>query len=76
MRGLLSSAKIGSWHNATHTMAPANAAIGNSRRPWNSRTPFQIMPQARKVIAGGNSLGNSNSGAGVPQSAIDAAPIK
>ncbi len=39
-------------------MAPAKAAIGSSGRPWNSRTPFQIMPQARKVSACGNSGGN------------------
>ena len=52
------------------------AAVGNSGRPWNSRTPFQIMPQARNVSACANSLGKSIIGAGAPQSAIDDAPIK
>ena len=57
-------------------MAPAKIATGNSRRPWNSRTPFQIMPQATKISAAGNSGGNANIGAGALHSAIDEAPIR
>ncbi len=76
MRAWLPGGSIGNWHSTSHVIAPANAATGNSRRPWNSRTPFHTMPQAKKVKACGNSGGNRNSGAGAPQSAIDEAPIK
>ena len=57
-------------------MAPAKSAIGSSRRPWNSRTPFQIMPQAMKIIAAGHSGGSRTSGGGAPHSAIEEAPIR
>ena len=76
MRSWLPCGSSGSWQSTSHTMAPAKAAIGSSRRPWNSRTPFQIMPQATKVSACAISVGNWYTGAGAPQSAIDADPSK
>ncbi len=57
-------------------MAPAKIATGKSRRPWNRRTPFQIMPQATKINAAGNSCGNANIGAGELHNTIDEAPIR
>jgi hypothetical protein len=57
-------------------MAPAKAAIGHSRRPWNSRTPFQIMPQAKNSSASENSVGSFTTGDGVLQKPIEAAPIR
>ena len=49
----------GNWQSESHTNAPAKAATGNRRRPRNSRTPFQIMPQATKIIANGISDGST-----------------
>jgi len=51
-------------------------ATGKSRLPWNKRTPFQIMPQARKVNAPGTTEGNAMIGSGMLASAIAAAPIR
>jgi hypothetical protein len=51
-------------------------ANGNTRLPWNSRTPFQIMPQARKVSAPGTIGGNWMIGVGMVPNAIAEAPIK
>ena len=51
-------------------------ALGSKRLPWNSRTPFQIMPQARKVKAPGTASGNLINGVGMLHSAIDEAPIR
>lgn len=50
-------------------------AKGSTRLPWNSRTPFQIMPQARKVNASGTAGGNLINVDGMLPSASDEAPI-
>ena len=60
----------------SHTSAPAKAATDNMRRPWNSRTPFQTMPQAMKIKAAGTSGGKANIGCGTLHSAIEEAPIR
>jgi hypothetical protein len=51
-------------------------ASGNRRLPWNRRTPFQIMPHARKVNAPGTTGGNVIIGSGMLASAIPEAPIR
>ena len=43
---------------------------------WNSRTPFQTMPQARNVNAPGTAAGSLINGAGFVPSAIADAPIR
>ena len=57
-------------------MAPKKFMIGITGRPWNRRTPFQIMPQATKIKAAGTSGGSVNNGDGALHSAIDEAPIR
>jgi hypothetical protein len=51
-------------------------AKGKGRLPWNKRTPFQIMPQARKVNAPGTTEGNVMIESGILASAMAAAPIR
>jgi hypothetical protein len=51
-----------------HTTAPANSAPGNTARPWNSRAPFQIMPQAMNSSALGSSGVTTTKRSWVPQS--------
>ena len=73
---MLPDDNAGTWLRVSQLTAPAKIATGNKVRPWNSRTPFQIMPQATKSNADGNSRGKGNNGVGALHKANDEAPIK
>ncbi len=76
MRALLPSANAGNGETSSQITAPAKTANGNRRRPWNRRTPFQIMPQAMNISAEETSGGTRNRCAGALHSAIAEAPIR
>ena len=76
MCAMLPLESAGTWQSTSQTTAPAKMATGNTRRPWNSRMPFQIMPQATKISAAGTSRGMTNSPEGALQNTIDEAPTR
>src|ERR1044071_1949800 len=75
-RALSLVAIAGKRMQTSHAIAPANDASGNGSRPWNRRTPFQIIPQAMNMIAPATSAGTDKRGCGAFHNAIEDAPSK
>ena len=66
-----------SWHSdQPDDGAGESRRAASNGRPRNSRTPFQIMPQAMKIMAAGMTGGSRNNWAGALHKAIEEAPIR